>query len=71
MDTLINISTKFEVNLMSSLSGNVQQVLRQSEEDGNSMTYDQILIRTEDPLIIIPISLPKMRGKCIANQKPG
>ena len=47
------------------------QVLRQSEEDGNSTKYDQILIRSEDPLIIIPTSLSKMHGKCMANQKPG
>ena len=56
---------------MSSLSGNVQQVLRQSEEDGNLMTSDQILIRSGDPLNIIPKSLHKMHGKCMANQRPG
>ena len=56
---------------MSSLSGNVQQVLRQSEEDWNSMTYDQILIRSEDPLIIMPTSLSKMHGKCMANRRTG
>ena len=56
---------------MSSFSGNVQQVLRQSEEDGNLMTSDQILIRSGDPLIIIPTSLPKLHGKCKANQRPG
>ena len=45
----MNISTEFEVNLKSSLSGNVRQVLRQSEEDENSTKYDQILIRSESP----------------------
>ena len=39
--TLMNNFKKFEVNPMSSLSGNVQQVLRQSQEDGNSTKYDQ------------------------------
>ena len=52
---------------MSSLSGNVRQVLRQSEEDEKSTKYDQILIRYEDPLMIIPTSLSKMHGKCMAN----
>ena len=45
----MNISTKFEVNPMSSLSANVQQVFRQTEAVENSMKYDQILIRSEDP----------------------
>ena len=67
----MNISPKFEVNQRNSLSGNVRQVLRQSEEDENSMKYDQILIRSGDPLMIIPISLSKMHGKCMANQRPG
>ena len=56
---------------MSSLSGNVQQVLRQSEEDWNSMTYDQILIRSLDSLIIMPTSLAKMDEKCMAKQRTG
>ena len=66
----MNISTKFEVNPMSSLSGNVWQALRQSEEYENSMKYAQILIRSEDPLMMIPTSLSKMHGKCMANQRP-
>ena len=65
------ISIKFEVNPISSLSGNVRQVLRQSEENENSMNYDQILIRSEDPLMAIPTSLSKVHGKCMANQSPG
>ena len=56
---------------MRSFSANVQQVLRKSEEDGNSTKYDQIVIRSENPLIIIPTSLSKMHGKCMANQRPG
>ena len=67
----MNISTKFEVNPMSSLSENVWLVLRQSEVDENSTKYDQILIRSEDPLMIIPTSLSKMHEKCMANQRPG
>ena len=64
----MNISTKFEANPISSLSGNV---LRQSEEYENPMKCDHILIRSEDPLMIIPTSLSKMHGKCMANQRPG
>ena len=56
---------------MSSLSGNVRQVLRQSEEYENSTKYDQIIIRSEDPLMTIPTSLSKVDGKCMANQSPG
>ena len=53
---------------MSSLSWNVWQVLRQSQEDENSTKYDQILIRSKDPLMIIPKSLSKMHGKCMYGQ---
>ena len=38
----MNISTQFEVNPISSWSGNVWQVLRKSEKNENSMKYDQI-----------------------------
>ena len=45
----MNISTKFQVNPMSSSYGNMRQVLRQSEENENSTKCDQILIRSGDP----------------------
>ena len=67
----MNIYTKVQVNPTSSLSGNVRQVLSQSEQGENSTKYEQILKRSEDPLMIIATSLSKMHGKCVANQRPG
>ena len=66
----MDISTKFEVNPIN-MAGNVRQVLRQSDDEENSMKYDQIIIRSEDPLMRIPTSLFKMHGKCMAHKTPG
>ena len=51
---------------MSSLSENVWQVLRQSEENENSIKYDQILIRSGDPLLVFQQVCPK----CMESVRP-